>query len=119
MTLLVILWLFPILLIAISIYYFYLGRRLTLQKRIASSAHGILALAIPVTYLVLDGVLLENELHLFGVAIWSLVFLALVSLVSSMRYLQIKWRVHLLHVITISGLYVLVFFTNLMIFDPI
>ena len=111
--------LFPILLIAISGYYFYLGRGLTLQKRIASSAHGILALAIPVTGLALDGVLLENELYLASVVIWPLVFLALVSVVASMLYLQVKWQVHLLHVITISGLYLLLFFTNLMIFDPI
>ena len=102
-----------------SIYYFYLGRGLTLKKRIASSAHGILALAIPVTGLGLDGVLQENDLHIASVVIWLLVFGAIASLVSSMRYLQVKRQVHLLHVITITGLYVLIFFANLVIFDPV
>ena len=110
-------WFLPISLVAISSYYFYLGCELSIWKRVASSAHGMFVFLIPAAGLILDERLLERESNFAGVGFLSMFLAALVSVAASMRFLRVKWRVHILHFITIGGLYLSTFMTGLAVLD--
>lgn len=84
-----------------SAYFFYLGRELSVPKRILVSLHGFLAVAI-LPSLSLFAVGLGAGFLIVGV----LSILSVSSIIYSIVTLRGNWKVHLLHIVTVYVLWI-------------
>jgi hypothetical protein len=90
--------------LANSGYFFYLGRDLRIARRILASLHGLLAVAIlPLAYIVAQFNVFhepENRARI----VYILFIVSLFSIIYSIVVLRDNWRVHLLHLATVTVL---------------
>lgn len=91
-------------LIGISGIYFLRGRRLTLVRRIAASAHGLLVLLTLPIARVVAAKQLEPESVTVILAVYGCPLLAIVSMIYSVRALRELGYLHFLHILTFAGL---------------
>lgn len=105
-------------LVAISGIYFRKGKGLTLIRRIAASAHGVLAILIFPVGVAVDKRLIESESAVAGIGINSCLLLAIVSVIYSFKALKDVGYLHFVHVLTIGGAILIFFLVGLGLFGP-
>ncbi len=84
-----------------SAYFFYLGRELSIPKRILVSLHGFLAVAI-----LPSSSLFAISLGASFLIVCTLSILSVSSIIYSIATLRGNWKVHLLHIVTVFVLWI-------------
>lgn len=107
-----------IILASITVVYFRKGQALTLFRRIAASAHGVLALLILPAGILVDKRLVESESAVAGIGIYSCSLLAISSIVYSVIALKEAGFLHLIHLLTFGGIVLVFFVVGLGVFGP-
>ena len=107
-----------LILASISGTYFHRGQALTLFRRIAASAHGVLAILILPVGVVVDKRLVESESAVAGIGIYSCSLLAICSIIYSIWALKNVGYLHFVHVLTFGGILLAFFLVGLGVFGP-